>query len=928
MKTDETHLEEITLPVAGMTCAACVRKVEKTLRGLPGVREATVNLSAGKAGVVYDPEACALPQMEQAISDIGYEVPLARTDLLVLGMTPGHCDIIIGQALRGMSGVRSVTVNPATDTVSVEYLDAQLSAAAIKKAIRDLGYDVSEKGEGEAGMDRERELRRLEVRRQLTNMLIAWPLGAIVMLGTFSDYEPLKGIVPSFLGEKLFLFALTTPLVVGPGRQFFLNSWNGLRRGVTDMNLLYATGIGAAYLIAVINTFWPDAGFGGEKATFYEAAALLVAFIVLGRYLEALTRGRTSEAIRKLMKLQPKRAIVVRDGQEIEIPADEVEIDDVCLVRPGEGVPVDGVVVDGYSAVDESVVTGESMPVEKRPGDEVIGGTINRTGAFRLRATRVGAETALAQIIKLVEDAQTTKAPIQALADRVAGHFILAVHALALAVFLFWFFAGHDLWFDADTRLVLTPYRLEDLEVFGFALLISVTVLVISCPCAVGLATPAAMMAGTGKGAEYGILFKGADAVEATSKAQVVVLDKTGTLTKGEPSVTDVIAASDSRRDRPSGPPAGAPAGQERAAFTADEVLRLAASAEKSSEHPLGEAIVRGARERGLELSEQHSFNSIPGHGVEATIPLSRASGEGSGVRVLLGNRKLMSDRGIDIALLAADAERLEGEGKTAMFVAAFPTDGGSGSQATERLAGEPHSQSAGDAGQAMATQPDSWQLLGIVAVADTLKETSARAVSELKRMGLEVVMITGDNRRTAEAIAAQVGIDRVLAEVLPQDKAAEVRRLQEEGKAVAMVGDGVNDAPALAQADVGMAIGSGTDVAKETGSVILIRDDVLDVAAAVQVARATMRLVRQNLLWAFGYNAAAIPLAAGVLYPFFSQIVSPELAALLMATSSFSVTMNTLRMRGYKPPVKRGPPSASPERARREVRTPVEAQS
>jgi len=878
---EKKYSQEITLPVSGMTCAACVRKVEKTLRGLPGVEEANVNLSAGKAGVTYDPSQVALPQMEQAITEIGYEVPASRLDLLVLGMTPGHCDLIIEKALRGLPGVRDVVVNCATDTVRVDYLDVAVSPSTIKKTIRELGYEVSEKGEGEAGADRERELRKQEIRRQLVNMLIAWPLAAIVMLGTFSEYEPLKGIVPSFMSEKLFLFALTTPLVLGPGRQFFVNSWNGLRRGLTDMNLLYATGIGAAYLIAVINTFFPDAGFGGERAVFYEAAALLIAFIVLGRYLEALTRGRTSEAIRKLMSLQPKRAIVVRDGQEIEIPADEVEIGDTVLVRPGDAIPVDGLVVDGYSAIDESMVTGESMPVDKHPGDEVIGGTINKTGAFRFRATRVGSETALAQIIKLVEDAQTSKAPIQALADRVAGHFILGVHALALAVFLFWFFIGHDLWFDADTRLILTPYSLENLEVFGFALLISVTVLVISCPCAVGLATPAAMMAGTGKGAEYGILFKGAYAVEAASKAQVVVLDKTGTVTKGEPSLTDVVPAAP-RTDRASALSANA-ASTPGGPVSAEDLLRLAASAEKNSEHPLAEAIVAGARERGIQITEPEAFDSIPGHGVEAKI---------EGQSVLLGNRKLMADRGIDVAPLAAEAERLENEGKTAMFVA---------------VEGQP---------------------AGIVAVADTLKETSARAVAELKRLGLDVVMITGDNRRTAAAIVAQVGIDRLFAEVLPQDKVAEVRRLQAEGKRVAMVGDGVNDAPALAQADVGMAIGSGTDVAKETGDVILIRDDVLDVAAAVQVARATMRLVRQNLFWAFGYNAAAIPLAAGVLYPFFSQIVSPELAALLMATSSFSVTMNTLRMRGYKPPVKRGPPPASREPARRELRTPVEARS
>jgi Cu+-exporting ATPase len=866
-----------------MTCAACVRKVENALTRVPGVAQASVNLSAGKAGVTYDPIVVSVAEMERAVTDIGYEVPLARLDLLVIGMTPGHCDLIIEKALRALPGVRNVVVNCATDTVHVDYLDVAVSAVTIKTTIRELGYEVSEKGEGEGGADRERHLRKKEIRRQFVNMLIAWPLAALVMLGTFGNYEPLKGIVPSFMTEKWFLFALTTPLVFGPGRQFFVNSWNGLRRGLTDMNLLYATGIGAAYLIAVINTFFPDAGFGGEQATFYEAAALLIAFIVLGRYLEALTRGRTSEAIRKLINLQPRRATVIRNGQEAEIPVDEVEVDDIVLVRPGESVPVDGVVVEGYSAVDESMVTGESMPVDKRPGDEVVGGTINRTGAFRFRASRVGAETALGQIIKLVEDAQTSKAPIQALADRVAGNFILAVHALALAVFLFWFFAGYDLWFDADTKLVLTPYSLEDLEVFGFALLISVTVLIISCPCAVGLATPAAMMAGTGKAAEFGILFKGATAVEALTKVGVVVLDKTGTLTKGEPSLTDVIIAPLTRTDRSSGLSANTTLEPERSSFSTDDLLRLAASAEKNSEHPLAQAIVRAARERGIDLAEPESFDSIPGHGVEAKV-------EGRGV--LLGNRKFMADGPVDHGPLASVAERLERDGKTAMFAA---VDG---------------------------------QLAGILAVADTLKETSPRAVTELKRLGLEVAMITGDNERTARAVAAQLGIERVLAEVLPRDKAAEVRRLQDEGKAVAMVGDGVNDAPALAQADVGIAIGSGTDVAKETGDVILIRDDVLDVAAAIQVARATMRLVKQNLLWAFGYNAAAIPLAAGILYPLTAQIVSPELAALLMATSSFSVTMNTLRMRGYTPPVKRGPPPASPEPTRSEVRTPVEARS
>jgi Cu+-exporting ATPase len=890
-------LEEITLPVAGMTCAACVRKVEKALKGVPGVQDAAVNLGAAKAGVTYDPAACDISDMQRAIEEIGYDVPASRISLLVLGMTPGHCEHVIGPVVRSLPGVRDVTFNFATDTVTIEYLDALTAAAEIKKTIRGLGYEAHDKGEGEDALDRERQLRQAEIRRQLVNLLISWPLGMLVMLGMFAEHEPFSRFVPAFLGEKPVLFALTTPIVAGPGRQFFVASWNGLRRGVTDMNLLYATGIGAAYMIAVINTFFPGAGFGGERATFYEAAALLVAFIVLGRYLEAVTRGRASAAIRNLMQLQPRRARVLRDGNEVEVPADEVEAGDTIIVRPGESIPVDGVVLDGYSAVDESMVTGESMPAEKQAGDTVIGGTINKTGAFRFQATRVGADTSLAQIIRLVEEAQTTKAPIQALADRVAGHFILAVHALGLAVFLFWFFAGFGLFFDERTRLILTPYTLEEIQVFGFALLVSVTVLVISCPCAVGLATPAAMMAGTGKGAEFGILFKDAAAVEAAAKVRTIVLDKTGTLTKGEPSVTDVVAADGDAVETSQPDPGtdkasalsndGAPLSENEPLsdqasavapgwpapnLTPDGILTLAASAERSSEHPLGEAIVRAAEERGLPLQQAERFDSVPGHGIEATI---------EGRELLLGNRRLMSERGIDASPLIPGAERLESDGKTVMFVA---------------VDGRP---------------------AGLIAVADTLKETSRRAVDELARLGLDAVLLTGDNRRTAEAIGRRLGIDRVIAEVLPQDKAAEIKRLQEQGKTVAMVGDGVNDAPALAQADVGMAIGSGTDVAKETGDVILIRDDILDAVAAVQVARQTMRLVRQNLFWAFGYNIAAIPLAAGLLYPFFHQIVSPELAALLMATSSFSVTMNTLRMRGYRPPVKRGPPGAPPERAR-----------
>ncbi len=831
--------ERIVLPVAGMTCAACVNRVEKALKRLNGVRDARVNLAAANAGVLYEPEAVGLPEMEKVVRDIGYEVPWDRIELLVLGMMGTHCEGTIKDALGQMAGVVEVRVNLGTDTVSVDYSGGVTSGANIKRTVRSLGYEVTDKQEGESSLDREREARKREVKHQLTNLLLASPLAAIIMIATFRGYWVLDRFVPALLAEKWFLFALTTPIVFGPARQFFVNSWNGLRRGLTDMNLLYATGIGAAYFIAVINTFWPDAGFGGKDATFYESAALLTWFIVLGRYLEAVTRGRTSEAIRKLMRLQPKRARVFRDGQEADIPADEVEVGEVCLVRPGESIPVDGLVTEGYSAVDESMVTGESLPVEKKTGDTVMGGTINKTGAFRFRATQVGKETALAQIIKLVEDAQATRAPIQKVADTVAGHFILGVHLLALAVFLFWFFVGFDLWFDPDSSLILSPYRLTEVGVFGFALLLSVTVLIISCPCAVGLATPAAIMGGSGIGAENGILFKGADAIESASKLQVVVFDKTGTLTRGKPAVTDVIAAG----------------------ATQEEVLRLAAVIEKNSEHPLGEAIVEGARARGLTIDEPETFDSIPGQGVEATH---------GGHSLLLGNRKLMAERRVNLAGVVQSAEALEHAGKTAMFVA---RDG---------------------------------IALGVVAVADTLKATSAEAVRELHRMGLQVAMITGDNRRTAEAIAREVGIDRVLAEVLPQDKASEVKKLQDQGLRVAMIGDGVNDAPALAQANVGMAMGAGTDIAKETGHVILVKDDLLDVVAALQVARFTMRRVKQNLGWAFGYNTFSIPVGAGVLYPFIAQVVSPELAAFLMAISSLSVTMNSMLMRGYKPPVRR----------------------
>ena len=846
-------LSELTLPISGMTCASCVSHVENALKELPGISKIVVNLATNKANLSYDPQRVKLDDMRRAVTDVGYAITTAELTLDVRGMTCASCVGHVEGALKELRGVQEAVVNLGLNTARVVYIPGVVSTSTMKRAVREVGYEAQERSEGADALDRERQAREEEIKLQGRNLLIAGIIGLVVMIGTFYEMlGPFKAFVPEFLSYKWVIGLLTTPIVFGPGRQFFTNSWRGLKHGVTDMNLLYATGIGAAYGIAVINTLFPKAGFGGEGATFFESAALLTGFIILGRWLEALTRGRTSEAIRKLMKLQPKIARVMRKGKEEEIPADEVELEDLILIRPGESIAVDGEVIEGYSAVDESMLTGESLPVEKKAGDVVIGGTINKTGAFKFKATRVGKETALAQIIRLVEDAQASKAPIQKLADWVAGHFILGVHLLAVAVFLFWFFFGYQMFFDPNSSFIMSPYKLGEIGVFGFSLLLSVTVLVISCPCAVGLATPSAMMAGAGKGAEFGVLFKGAEAIENTSKIQTIVFDKTGTLTKGEPSVTDVVTSYEWKLEE---------SHVSVARLQTETVLRLAAIAEKNSEHPLGEAIVRGAEGRGLQLVEPETFNSIPGHGVEA---------KAEGFDILLGNRKLMKERGADFSKLISQAETLEADGKTVMFLA---------------LNG---------------------QAAGLIAVADTLKEHSIEAVQHLHKLGLDVAMITGDNRRTAEAIARKVGIDRVLAEVLPQDKAEEVKKLQAQGKKVAMVGDGVNDAPALAQAEVGMAIGSGTDVAKETGDIILIKDDIRDVVVALEVAKATMRKVKQNLFWAFFYNVLGIPLGAGLFYSLASVIISPELAGLMMAVSSVSVTLNTLLLKGFKPSIGR----------------------
>lgn len=835
----------VILTVNGMMCASCVAHVEKALNGLAGVESAEVNLATAKVSVKYDTQRTGVPEMVQAVSELGYEVGQEELSLKVSGMSCAACVSKVEKAIKAIPGVIEAGVNLSTGSVRMTSYAGTVDKAGIKGIIRDLGYGVLERADAQSELDREQKAREAEITRQKRNMWLTWPLGLLAMVGTMRHMWGLDKYIPELMGNNYFLMVITSPVIIFGGWQFFVNSWRGLKRGVTDMNLLYATGIGASYLIAVINTIWPKAGFGGHRATFYEAAALLTAFIILGRYLEALTRGRTSEAIRKLMSLKPKVARVIRHGQEIELPADEVEIEDLLTVRPGESIPVDGDVTEGYSAVDESMITGESIPVEKKEGDSVIGGTINKTGTFKFKATKVGKDTALAQIITLVENAQGSKAPIQKMADFVAGHFIMGVHILSLIVFFFWFFVGYSMWFTPASSFLLTAGSLGSIEVFGFSMLLSLTVLVISCPCALGLATPSAIMAGSGKGAENGILFKGAEAIETTAKLDTIIFDKTGTLTRGEPSVTDVVTSGN---------------------LNSDELLSLAAAAEKSSEHPLGEAIVKGARDKGLSVGDTDTFNAIPGHGIEAGI---------QGRTLLLGNRRLLQIKDIDFSAFQSQIEDLESMGKTVMLVAV-------------------------DSGFA-----------GLIAVADTLKESSVQAVGRLKEMGIRVGMLTGDNRRTAEAIAGQAGIDYVMSEVLPEDKANEVEKLQNQGRKVAMVGDGINDAPALAQADVGIAIGSGTDVAKETGDVILIKGDLRDVVSAIEVGRATMNKVKQNLWWAFGYNLLGIPIAAGVLYPFTGWLVSPQLAGLFMALSSFSVTMNTLTLRKFVPTMKKAQAAA-----------------
>jgi Cu+-exporting ATPase len=818
-----TSTLDINFKVTGMTCASCAKNVEKVLKKQSGVVSATVNLALEKASVTYDPSVVSSKELKDAVGSIGYGVERDTIDLNIGGMTCASCAKNVEKVLKKLEGVESVSVNLPLEKARVVYDSSLVSVTDMKSAVENIGYSAtSEKKELES--DRERVARETEMKQQRTNLIIAAALVLPISLGDMSTAFPnILWFVPPLLANEILLFLLTTIVMIFPGRQFFTGTFEDFKHGVTDMDLLIATGTGAAYAVSVAATFF-NLGPGYDE-TYYHTAAMLITFIVFGRYLESKTKGKTSEAIRKLMGLKAKTARVIVDGEEKEIPVEDVEIGNIVVVRPGEKIPVDGEVTDGSSAVDESMITGESIPVDKNQGDTVIGATINKSGTLKFRASKVGSETALAQIIQLVENAQSSKPPLQRIADVVAGNFILAVHIIALVTFMVWFLIGYEV-FDVSLFSNIT-------SPFLFSLLIAITVLVISCPCAVGLATPAAIMVGTGKGAENGILIKTGEALERAQKLDTIVFDKTGTLTVGEPELTDVVGTDD---------------------YSNDEVLRIAATVEKGSEHPLGEAIVKGAQAHDINLETAENFKNIPGHGVEASL---------EGKRILLGTRKLMNDNGIDTSGLDKKMEEFENDGKTAMLIASDNT------------------------------------AIGVVAVADTLKKNSKQAVDKVHKMGLEAIMITGDNKRTAEAIGRQVGMDRVLSEVLPEQKASEIKNLQNEGRVVAMVGDGINDAPALTQSDIGIAMGAGTDVAMESAKIVLIKNDLIDVIASIRLSKLTMRKIKQNLFWAFGYNSVGIPIAAGILYPFVHQIlISPAFAAALMAMSSVSVTTNSLLMK------------------------------
>jgi P-type Cu+ transporter len=801
------EIKETTLQITGMTCAACATRIEKGIKKMEGVKEANVNLALEKSTIKYDPEVVSEPDFQKKIQSLGYDVVKEKVEFNITGMTCAACANKIEKRLNKLEGVEKATVNLALETAVVEYNPEQVTIPEMKEAIKKLGYTLEQKKEnaGEQVDHRQKEIEKQQG-KFIFSAILSFPLlWAMVSHFEFTSFIWLPGM---FMNPWVQL-ALATPVQFIVGRQFYVGAYKALRNKSANMDVLVSLGTSAAYFYSLYLSI-SSIGSGAHMVElYYETSAVLITLILLGKLFEAKAKGRSSEAIKKLMGLQAKNATVVRDGQEMIIPIEDVLEGDIVYVKPGEKVPVDGEIVEGQSAIDESMLTGESIPIDKTIGDNVIGSTINKNGFLKIKATKVGKDTALAQIIKVVEEAQGSKAPIQRLADVISGIFVPIVVGIAIVTFLVWYFA-------------VNPGDFADaLEKF-------IAVLVIACPCALGLATPTSIMAGSGRAAEFGILFKGGEHLETTHRLDTIILDKTGTVTNGKPSLTDVILAK---------------------GIDENEFLTLVGTAERNSEHPLAEAIVEGIKEKGINLGSSDTFEAIPGFGIQSTV---------NGKQLFIGTRRLMAKQNINVQDVLANMENLEKQGKTAML-AAF--DG---------------------------------RFAGIVAVADTIKDTSKEAVARLYSMGLDVVMITGDNTQTAKAIAEQVGIKKVIAEVLPEGKAEEVKKLQQAGKKVAMVGDGINDAPALATADIGMAIGTGTDVAMEAADITLIRGDLMSIADAIFMSKKTITNIKQNLFWALAYNVIGIPIAA-------SGFLAPWLAGAAMAFSSVSVVLNALRLQRIK---------------------------
>ncbi|WP_394140435.1 heavy metal translocating P-type ATPase [Cytobacillus oceanisediminis] len=803
----DAALKEVQLPISGMTCAACSSRIEKGLNKLDGVQEANVNLALEKASVKYNPDVTSVEAFEKKIEDLGYAVVSEKAEFELLGMTCATCSQRIEKGLNKMAGVKKAVVNLALETATVEYNPEQVSVQDMIKKVENLGYQakVKQDAENEGADYREKEIEK-QKGKFIFSLILSLPL-FWSMVGHFEFTQFIY--VPDMFMNPWVQLALATPVQFFIGKQFYVGAYKALKNKSANMDVLVALGTSAAYFYSLYQSILSIGTNAHMVELYYETSAILITLIILGKLFEARAKGRSSEAIKKLMGLQAKTATVLRNGEELEIPLEDVLVGDIIYVKPGEKIPVDGEITEGQSALDESMLTGESVPVDKSVGDTVIGSTINKNGFLKIKATKVGKDTALSQIIKVVEEAQGSKAPIQRLADKISGIFVPIVVSIAVITFFVWY-----LW--------VSPGE------FAEALEKLIAVLVIACPCALGLATPTSIMAGSGRAAEYGVLFKGGEHLELTHEITTVVLDKTGTVTHGKPVLTDVIVEGNMEEDT---------------------FLQLSGSAERQSEHPLAEAIVKGIKEKGITLLNPEEFEAIPGFGIKARV---------DGKDLLIGTRRLMQKYEIDIDTAQAKMESLEDNGKTAMLVAVDE------------------------------------QYMGIVAVADTVKETSKEAIKRLKDMGLEVVMITGDNKRTAQAIADEVGIDAAIAEVLPEGKADEVKKLQEQGKKVAMVGDGINDAPALAVADIGMAIGTGTDVAMEAADITLMRGDLNSIADAILMSKKTIRNIRQNLFWAFAYNTLGIPVAA-------LGFLAPWLAGAAMAFSSVSVVLNALRLQRVK---------------------------